>query len=211
MYDLIKRFFDLIFSVILLILMLPLFILISFLLRFSGEGYIFYFQQRIGKNNIPFQIWKFATMLKDSVNMKGGIITVKNDPRITYFGNFLRKSKINETPQLINIFLGHMSFVGPRPVMQESLDAYPEHIKNKIYRVKPGLTGLGSIIFRDEEGLITNADKMGIDKWKFYKEKIYPYKGDIELYYQKNKNIFMDIKILIFTILVVLGVDSKNL
>ena len=69
---------------------------------------------------------------------------------------------------------------------------------------------MGSIIFRDEEGLITNADKMGIDKWKFYKEKIYPYKGDIELYYQKNKNIFMDIKILIFTILVVLGVDSKK-
>ncbi|MDX1774870.1 sugar transferase [Oceanihabitans sediminis] len=94
-------------------------------------------------------MWKFASMLKDSPNMAGGIMTTKKDPRITPMGGFLRKSKINELLQLINIFKGDMSIVGPRPVMRISFEAYPEEVQKVIYNVKPGLTGIGSIIFRD--------------------------------------------------------------
>ena len=115
----------------------------------TGEGYVFYFQERVGYKNKLFDIYKFATMLKDSVNMKGGLITTKKDPRITSMGGFLRKSKINELPQLLNIFFGDMSVVGPRPVMQKSFDAYPEDVKQVIYDAKPGLTGIGSLVFRD--------------------------------------------------------------
>lgn len=87
--------------------------------------------------------------------MTGGIITVKNDPRLTPLGPFLRKTKINELPQLINILIGDMSFVGPRPLMMKSYNVYPESLRNDIYSVKPGLTGIGSIIFRDEENLLS--------------------------------------------------------
>ena len=155
MYLIFKRFCDILFSSILLIILSPLLIPIMICLKFTGEGYIFYKQERVGFKNKKFSILKFATMLKDSPNMAGGVITTKKDPRITPLGGFLRKSKINELPQLINIFLGDMSFVGPRPVMQISFNAYPPEVQSVIYNVKPGLTGIGSIIFRDEEELIT--------------------------------------------------------
>ena len=146
MYLVTKRIFDIISSSLLLIFLMPLLLPIIILLKITSEGEIFYFQERIGKNNKPFMIFKFATMLKNSSKMHGGYITVKNDPRLTFMGAFLRKTKINEIPQLLNIILGHMSVVGPRPVMRESFRAYPENVREVIYRVKPGLTGIGSII-----------------------------------------------------------------
>lgn len=148
-------------------------------------------------------------MLKDSANMPGGIMTTLKDPRITPMGGFLRKSKINELPQLFNIFLGDMSIVGPRPVMKISFESYPKDIQKVIYNVKPGLTGIGSIIFRDEEQLITQVKESGGDVWAFYKGTIYPFKGELEIWYQNNKSISTDIKLIILTAWVILFPNSR--
>lgn len=199
MYKFFKRTSDFVSSLIALLLLSPLLIPIIIGLKLTGEGYIFYFQERVGLNNKTFSIYKFATMLKNSVNMKGGLITTKNDPRITPMGGFLRKSKINELPQLLNILFGHMSVVGPRPVMQKSFNQYPDDVKKVIYNVKPGLTGIGSLVFRDEEGLISKVKESGGDVWDFYKTKIYPYKGKLEQWYQKNQSFWVDLKIIFLT------------
>lgn len=209
MYYLLKRVFDVLSSGIAIIILSPLLIPVIIGLKLTGEGYIFYKQERVGYKNKPFLIWKFATMLKDSENMTGGIMTTKKDPRITPMGGFLRKSKINELPQLFNILFGHMSVVGPRPVMKVSFEAYPEEVKKVIYNVKPGLTGIGSIIFRDEEELITDVKNNGGDLWKFYKGEIYPFKGQLEIWYQNNKSFFLDIQLIFLTAWVIIIPDSK--
>lgn len=209
MYYLLKRTFDLLSSIIAILILSPLLIPVVIGLKLTGEGYVLYKQERIGYKNNKFLIWKFATMLKDSANMPGGIMTTKKDPRITPMGGFLRKSKINELPQLFNIFFGHMSVVGPRPVMRVSFEAYPTEVQKVIYNVKPGLTGIGSIIFRDEEELITEVKKNGGDLWKFYKEKIYPFKGELEMWYQKNKSFILDLKLIFLTAWVILSPTSK--
>jgi lipopolysaccharide/colanic/teichoic acid biosynthesis glycosyltransferase len=209
MYYLLKRVFDVLSSGIAIIILSPLLIPVIIGLKLTGEGYVFYKQERLGYKNKPFLIWKFATMLKNSANMPGGIMTTKKDPRITPMGGFLRKSKINELPQLFNIFFGHMSIVGPRPVMKVSFEAYPDHIQKVIYNVKPGLTGVGSIIFRDEEKLITDVKNNGGDVWEFYKEKIYPFKGELEMWYQKNNSLVLDFKVILVTAWVILSPSSK--
>jgi len=209
MYKIFKRLCDILVSGICLLILSPLLIPIMIGLKLTGEGYIWYFQERVGYRNVKFNIWKFATMLKNSPNMSGGVITTKRDPRITPMGGFLRKSKINELPQLINIFKGDMSVVGPRPVMQISFDAYPENVQEVIYNVKPGLTGIGSIIFRDEEELITKVKNEGGDTWDFYKNKIYPFKGEVEKWYQENQSFYTDLKIIIITAWVILKPESE--
>ena len=153
MYNFFKRLFDIIASLIALIILLPVFIPIIIILRISTEGEVFYFQERYGIYNSRFQIWKFATMLKNSMNIGTGSITLQNDPRVTKIGSFLRKTKINELPQIINILKGDISLVGPRPLVTKTFSAYNEEVQSKIYNVKPGLTGIGSIIFRDEESI----------------------------------------------------------
>ena len=209
MYYLLKRTFDVLSSGIAILILSPLLIPVIIGLKLTGEGYIFYKQERVGYKNKPFLIWKFATMLKNSANMPGGIMTTKKDPRITPMGGFLRKSKINELPQLFNIFFGRMSVVGPRPVMRVSFEAYPSNVKKVIYNVKPGLTGIGSIIFRDEEKLITNVKNNGGDVWEFYKGKIYPFKGELEIWYGKNKSFLLDIKLILFTAWVIFKPNSR--
>ena len=209
MYYITKRTFDILSSGIAILFLSPLLIPVIIGLRFSGEGYIWYKQERVGYRNKKFLIWKFATMLKDSANMPGGIMTTKKDPRITPMGRFLRKSKINELPQLFNIFFGHMSVVGPRPVMKVSFEAYPKEVQKVIYNVKPGLTGIGSIIFRDEEELITEVKNNDGDLWEFYKGKIYPFKGKLEMWYQNHKSFILDIKLIFLTAYVILLPTSK--
>jgi lipopolysaccharide/colanic/teichoic acid biosynthesis glycosyltransferase len=199
MYIFVKRFFDFIFALLALLILSPLLIPIIIGLKLTGEGYIWYFQERVGQNNKLFNIWKFATMLKNSPNMSGGYITTKKDPRLTPMGDFLRKSKINELPQLINILRGDMSIVGPRPVMAVSFAAYPKDVQKVIYNVTPGLTGIGSVIFRDEEELITKVKESGGDIWGFYKNSIYPFKGAVENWYQKHQSFFVDVKIIFLT------------
>jgi len=209
MYYIFKRTFDIITSGIAILILSPILIPVIIGLRFTGEGYIWYKQERLGYKNKPFLIWKFATMLKNSANMTGGYITVKKDPRLTPMGDFLRKSKINELPQLFNIFMGYMSVVGPRPVMKVSFQAYPDNVKKVIYDVKPGLTGIGSIIFRDEEELITNVKNKGGDIHEFYVNKIYPFKGELEIWYQNHKTFMLDLKIIFVTSWVIFKPNSR--
>ena len=209
MYKFTKRIFDITSCLIACVILAPLLVPIVILLKLTAEGEVFYLQERIGLNKKPFMIYKFATMLKNSSNMAGGIITTKNDPRVTFIGGLLRKSKINELPQLINILIGDMSVVGPRPVMKASFEAYPIKIQKVIYNVKPGLTGIGSIIFRDEEDLISNIKNDGGDIWDFYKNKIYPFKGEVEIWYQNNKSFFLDIKLIFITAWVIFSPNSK--
>lgn len=211
MYKIVKRFFDFLVSLIILIILSPLLIPIAIGLKLTGEGYIFYLQERVGFKNLKFNILKFATMLKDSPNMSGGIITTKKDPRITPMGGFLRKSKINELPQIINILRGDMSVVGPRPVMVKSFNQYPKDVQKVIYNVKPGLTGVGSIIFRDEEELVTAAKERGEDPWDIYRNEIYPYKGKVENWYQENQSFFLDFFIIFCTAWVILFPKSNLL
>ena len=117
-----QRLFDILFSAVALCVLLPMLAFIAFFLRLTGEGEVFYRQWRVGKNDEPFELLKFATMLKDSPNLGTGTITQKNDPRVLPMGGFLRKMKLNEVPQLWNIFVGDMSVVGPRPLTKETRD-----------------------------------------------------------------------------------------
>jgi lipopolysaccharide/colanic/teichoic acid biosynthesis glycosyltransferase len=204
MYPYLKRFFDFLFALLAIVILSPLLIPIVIGLRLTGEGYVFYLQERVGYRNRLFPIYKFATMLKDSPNMAGGIITMQRDPRITPMGGFLRKTKINELPQLLNVLRGEMSFVGPRPVMPLSFEQYPPEVQEVIYQVTPGITGIGSLIFRDEEALITRAKEQGRDPWAYYKTVIYPYKGQVEQWYQQRQSFYVDFMILVLTALAIL-------
>ena len=151
----IKRFIDIILSTTAILILSPLLIPIMVILKLTGEGYIFYKQERIGQNGIPFNLLKFATMFKDSPSMKGGNITTKNDPRILPFGKIIRKYKINELPQIINVWIGDMSIIGRRPTEMEHYNFYKEDVKIILSNYKPGLSGISSIVFRDEEKYFT--------------------------------------------------------
>ena len=199
-----QRFFDIIFSSIALILLSPLLLPLMFILRVTGEGEIFFTQSRVGRGGKHFRLYKFATMLKNSPNMGTGTVTVKNDPRVLPMGGLLRKTKINELPQLINIFNGDMSVIGPRPQTQRCFDAFSITSQNEIIKVRPGLSGIGSIIFRDEDDMM----HVNNDPDKFYDEIVMPYKGSLEAWYVSNQNIFSYFSLISLTIWVVLGFSS---
>ena len=205
MKRIIKRLFDLTIAVLSLLLLFAPMILVMIILKFTGEGEIFYLQKRLGYLNNEFKIIKFATMVKNSPNIGTGSLTLRGDPRVLPFGNFLRKSKINELPQIFNVIIGNMSIVGPRPQMKVDFDKFPPKKRNEIYKSKPGITGIGSIIFRDEEKWISNFNG---DKHEFYKNKIAPYKTDVELWYYKNQSMFVDVKLVILTAWVIIFTNS---
>ena len=207
MYKFSKRLLDIITSLLALIILSPLLLPIVIILRFSAEGYVFYFQDRIGKDRVNFKIIKFATMLKDSPNLASGSITLSGDWRVTKPGKLLRKTKINELPQIINILKGDISLVGPRPLVTKTFIAYNEEVQSKIYNVKPGLTGIGSIIFRDEESIISAITDE--DPHEFYKRVIAPYKGELEMWYQSNNSFFLDLQLIFMTAWVILVPTSK--
>ena len=201
-----KRLIDFILAVIAITILSPILIPVVIGLLLTGEHYVFYFQKRVGYKNSRFMIWKFATMLKASPNLGTGSLTIRNDPRVLPIGKFLRKTKINELPQLINVLIGNMSFVGPRPQMEVDFFKFPEHIQKTIYNSKPGITGIGSIIFRDEEKWISNAEG---DKHEFYKNHIAPYKGELELWYQKHLSFYTDFMLVFLTAWVILSPESN--
>jgi len=209
MYKHIKRFFDILFSSICILIFLPIFITVSLILKFSAEGEIFYLQNRFGLKNKTFSIIKFATMLKNSENIGSGTITLRNDFRVTKPGKVLRKTKINELPQIFNILLGDISFVGPRPLVKKTFDDYPKTTQNLIYNSKPGLTGIGSIFFRDEEFILSKPRNE--PPQNFYKRVIAPFKGDLELWYLRNKSFIVDFKLIFLTAYVILFPKSKIL
>ena len=180
-----SRFFDILFSSLAVLLLAPLLIPIVVLLRLTGEGEVFYVQQRVGKDGRRFGLLKFATMLKNSPSMGTGTVTMKNDPRILPLGHFLRKTKINELPQLINILRGDMSIIGQRPQAERCFYAFPRDVQDEITKVRPGLSGIGSIVFRDEAELLHHAH----DDVAFYDRVIAPYKGTLEKWYIENQSI----------------------
>jgi lipopolysaccharide/colanic/teichoic acid biosynthesis glycosyltransferase len=201
----ITRFLDILFSFIALLVLMPLLIPIALLLKFTGEGEIFFCQQRVGKGGVPFGLMKFATMLKNSPNLATGTVTVTGDPRVLPVGRFLRKTKINELPQLLNVIKGDMSLIGPRPQTQRCFDAFPEEFQTEILRVRPGLSGIGSIIFRNEEEMMTQSGEEEV----FYDEVIMPYKGLLEKWYVQNRSFLIDVKLLFLTVWVVLFDKSQ--
>jgi len=182
-----ERFFDILFSALALLVLSPLLLPIVLILKLSGEGEIFFLQERIGKGGQVFKLFKFATMLKDSPNIGTGTVTMKGDPRVLPVGKFLRKTKINELPQLLNIFFGDMSVIGPRPLTAQTFGSYSAQTQASIKKVRPGLSGVGSIIFRGEEEIMHGATA-SVD---FYDTIIAPYKGSLEEWFISNKDIYI--------------------
>lgn len=206
LYKISKRILDILLSTITILVFLPIMIPIIIGLLLTGEGYVFYYQKRVGYKRKYFDIWKFATMLKNSPNIGTGTITVRNDPRITPMGGFLRKTKINEIPQIINVFKGDMSIVGPRPLVDRPFNAYTPEVQKAVCESKPGITGIGSIIFRDEERLISASD---LHPHEYYEKFITPYKGALEVWYRNNKSFWVDIKLIFLTAWVIVFPKSK--
>jgi len=193
---LIKRFLDILLSLLSLAILSPLLIPVMLILWTTGEHYVFYGQNRIGLKNSTFKIWKFATMLKASPSLGTGSITTRNDPRVLPFGRFLRKTKINELPQIFNILLGDMTLVGPRPLMKVDFEKYSPEIQSVIYNTRPGLTGIASIVFSDEEQYYTDSD---MDPHEYDRKFIAPYKGALEQWYQVHCSAITDLKIVFLT------------
>ena len=193
------RLLDILFSILALSLLLPLFIPVALILRLTGEGEIFFSQKRVGKGGKLFNLLKFSTMLKDSPSIGSGTVTLKDDPRVLPFGKFLRKTKINELPQLINILFGDMSVVGPRPQTPRCFEVFPKDLQPIISSVRPGLSGLGPVVFRDEENILSENDSVD-----FYDEVIAPYKATVEAYYTDIFGIFSYFKIIFLTLWVVI-------
>ena len=205
----IKRMLDLCLSTFGLLILSPLFIVIIMVLKLTGEREVFYLQERMGLNNNPFYIYKFATMLKDSANIGNKALTVRNDPRITKVGVILRMTKINELPQIINVLKGDMALIGPRPIMEKSFGNYTLNVQKIIYKNRPGITGIGSLIFRDEEILVTKYKELGKNPSQYYKDYIYPYKGALEEWYYYNCSLSVDLKILFLTFWSLVNKDSQ--
>lgn len=191
------RLVDFLLALIALIILLPFMIPILAFLSVTGDGEVFYYQKRKGKGGRDFFLLKLSTMHKDSPSNGMGSITVKDDPRIKFLGHSLRRWKINELPQIINILWGDLSVVGPRPLIEGTTGykAYSDDVKAKIFSNRPGLTGIGSIVFRDEEAILSRV----VDPHFFYIQEIAPYKADLELWYFENKSLKVDILIIICT------------
>ena len=200
------RFFDILFSGLAMLVLFPFMLPIIICLKLTGEHDIFYFQERIGKNGKPFKVIKFATMLRDSPNLAGGLITMENDPRILPMGKFLRKTKINELPQLINIFIGNMSVIGYRPFAKKHYDLYSNEVKAQISKIVPGLSGIGSVVFRDEEDILHSVDNPN----NVHDNIITPYKGQLECWYVEHRTVANYFKLIFATVLVVLNPKTKT-
>ena len=199
------RIFDIVLSLIALIMLCPLLLPIALILRFTGEREVFYVQERIGLNERPFGLLKFATMLKNSPHIGTGTITVRNDPRVLPVGRILRKTKINELPQLLNVLIGDMSVIGPRPLTENHFAHYPPELRKIIGSVRPGLSGVGSIVFRDEERLLSDKE----DPKNYYRVEIAPHKGLLEGWFVENRSVWLYLKCIFLTLWVVVFSSSN--
>lgn len=190
-----KRLFDLFWTVPGLIILSPLFLAVAVLIKLDSPGPVFFRQVRVGRFEKPFKIYKFRTMVTDA-EKKGLPLTTGKDPRITRSGEFLRRTKIDELPQLINVVKGEMSLVGPRPEVPKYVAYYPEEAKDKIFSLRPGITDYAAIEFRNENELLERAQ----DPEKTYIEEILPKKIRLYLKYAMKHNLFCDFKIIIATL-----------
>ena len=192
-----ERFFDIFFSGLALLVLSPILFSVALILRFSGEGEIFFFQERIGKGGNVFKLFKFATMLKNSPNIGTGTVTMKDDPRVLPVGKFLRKTKLNELPQLINVLKGEMSLVGFRPLTLESYSTAIKLASENTYDTKPGITSPASIYFRNEETLLAQIDSTL--RQKYYDEIILRKKVILDDWWKTNKSTFNYFAVLTLT------------
>jgi lipopolysaccharide/colanic/teichoic acid biosynthesis glycosyltransferase len=208
--DLLLRFFDVCLSSLALLFLIPICIPVALILRVTGEGKIFFRQVRIGKSGKEFNVIKFATMLQNSENIGTKDITLHDDPRVLPLGKILRKTKINELPQLFNVIKGDMSLIGPRPQTPRYFIKYPPSTRVVVSSIRPGLSGIGSILFRHEEDMVKgNADPVD-----FHHSIVVPYKGLVENYYVSNRSLYLYFKLIFLTILAVVfpgNYSQKNL
>lgn len=199
------RSFDLVFSLLAIFAFLPLLLIVALFLRFSGEGEVLYRQVRIGKGGREFYLLKFATMMKNSPVIGSGELTLPNDPRVLPLGRILRKTKLNELPQLLNIVTGDLSLIGPRPQTLRYYNCYNSADRAWINTIRPGLSGVGSILFRDEETLLSKvADPIAFDD-----QVITPYKGRLEHWFAVNQSVGLYFELIFTTVLVVLLPSSR--
>ena len=189
-----KRVFDFLFSVIGLVAITPVMLILAFIITIDSKGGVFYKQVRIGKNQKPFSLYKFRSMRTDAD--KKGLLTVgNNDSRITKIGYYLRKYKLDELPQLINVLFGNMSFVGPRPEVEKYVKLYNQE-QLMVFNVKPGITDWASIKYVNENEILAKSSQPE----KTYIEEIMPAKLKLNLEYVNHNNVFVDIKIILLTI-----------
>ncbi len=202
-YKIIKRFLDFIFAFLLIILLIPLFLIIGILIKISSKGSIIYIQKRIGKNNTSFSCYKFRTMHpqskyllkkiliknKDFKNQFSETRKIVNDPRITRFGKFLRFSSLDELPQIFNVLIGDMSFIGPRPIVKSEIKKYGKEF-GKVFSIKPGISGLWQV---------SGRNNLSYDK-----------RVELDINYSENINFLLDTKIFIKTIVVILFPFGKG-
>ncbi|MGQ9610071.1 MAG: sugar transferase [bacterium] len=195
----IKRLFDIIVSIIALILLLPFLLLIAILIKITSPGPVFYKGKRVGKGGKIFYMYKFRSMVANADRI-GTDLTKYKDSRITPFGSFLRKTKIDEVPNLIDVLIGNMSLVGPRPESPQYTKYYNERQK-KVLSIRPGITGLAQLENRNEDLKLKDQE----DPEKYYIQELMPKKLEIDLYYLENRSFLMDIIILLKTLLPVKG------
>lgn len=193
-----KRIFDIVASFFGLTFLLIPFILVAIGIKVTSKGPVFFRQVRVGKNGKEFRIFKFRTMVVDA-EQKGLQITVGQDSRITKIGHILRKTKMDELPQLINVFIGQMSFVGPRPEVPHYVEMYNEYQRN-VLRIKPGITELSSIIYRNENEVLDASD----NPEQTYINEIMPKKIEINMEYIQKMNVFYDIGLILKTFIAIL-------
>jgi lipopolysaccharide/colanic/teichoic acid biosynthesis glycosyltransferase len=191
-----KRIFDIVVSFVGLVILSPLFLILAIAIARDSKGPVFFKQTRVGRNGVPFKIYKFRTMVEDA-EARGMQLTVGDDSRITKVGTFLRKTKIDELPQLINVFKGEMSFVGPRPEVPKYVGLYTED-QRQVLMVRPGITDLASIEYRNESELLATAD----NPEKVYIEEVMPRKIELNKEYIRNMSLVSDMRIILKTIAV---------
>ena len=188
-----KRLFDFLFSVLVLLIITPFLVFISILIKFGSKGPVFFRQVRIGKGGKEFKIFKFRTMVLDAD--KKGLLTIGGrDPRVTAIGYYLRKFKMDELPQFINVLLGDMSIVGPRPEVKKFVDMYTQE-QRKVLSVRPGITDYASLLYKDENDVLASYP----NPEKAYIEIVMPHKLGINLDYVANQSLWMDLKIIALT------------
>jgi len=194
-----KRYFDLSVSIVSLVILLPVFLLVAVAIKLDDGGPVFFFQERVGRNFSTFKVVKFRTMTTDP-QVAGPLVTSENDKRITKVGKILRKLKIDELPQIFNVLRGEMSIVGPRPEVPKYVKLFEKDYR-KLLTVRPGMTGYASVVFRNEEQILSRYTEPETG----YVTEILPKKIKLELIYVSRVSFILDIKIFLWTFLKVIA------
>jgi len=202
-----KRTLDVVGSALLLVALSPFAPLIAAILAFSGDREILYGQTRVGRHRRDFRMLKFVTMRNSGREAGGGKLTLPGDPRVLPFGRFLRKTKLNELPQLVNVIAGHMSLVGPRPQPPEIFAYYTEEDQQLVASVRPGMTGVGSVVFRDEERMLQESP---LSPAECHRDVFAPRKAQLETWYVEHQSLALDLKLLLLTAIAIVAPNSRT-